>query len=169
MSDFSWKGKRKRRTRSHVIEDMSFNFLEYKVLQRNHMLARSTQREYGWDATLYHFASSGEIENGQVRIQLKATDRIDETKSHVSCRVSTKDLHYWYWEEQQIPFVLVLYEATRQRAFWISVRQHMEYLGIDLDPEQQTVDLRLPWANRVNVRTIDLMREMSLARYRRED
>ena len=48
-----WTGQRKRRTREHIIEEMSANFLERKVLQRGHMLVRAPQREYGWDATMF--------------------------------------------------------------------------------------------------------------------
>lgn len=168
MSGLAWEGTRKRRTREHVIEEMSFNFLERKVLQRSHLLARASHREYGWDATLFHFSPSGEIENGEVRIQLKATDQLDASKPYVACRVSTKDLHYWYWEDQQIPFVLVLYDAQRHRGFWISVRQHVDEYQIPMDPEQQTVELRIPWSNNISVRTIDQLRALSLKRVKRE-
>jgi len=44
----NWTGIRKRRIREHVIEEMSANFLERKVLQRGHMLVRAPQRKYGW-------------------------------------------------------------------------------------------------------------------------
>ncbi len=163
-----WKGGRKRRTRSHVIEDLSFNFVERKVLARSHMLVRAPQREYGWDATMFHFSPSGEIENGEVRIQLKGTDNLDRTKNYAHCRVSTKDLHYWYWEDQQLPFVLILFDVQQTAAFWISVRQHIDDHEIQLDPERQTVDLRIPWTNKVTVNTIDKLRQLSRDRFNRE-
>jgi len=168
MSGIFWNGERKKRTRAHVIEEMSFNFLERKVLARSHMLARAPQREYGWDATMFHFSPNGEIENGEIRIQLKATDHLDGNKAYVACRVSTKDLQYWYWEDQQIPFVLALYDAQRQRGFWIPIRQHVDELQIQIDPEQATVELRIPWSNKITLRTIDQLREMSLTRDRRD-
>ena len=138
MNGFDWRGNRKRRTREHIIEEMSFNFLERKVLERGHMLVRGPQREYGWDATMFHFAPpngappNGEIENGEIRIQLKATDNLDLERECAACRVQTKDLHFWYWEDQQ------------------------------------TIDLQIPWSNHVTLRTIDRFRELSLARINRE-
>jgi hypothetical protein len=169
MFTFAWIGPRKRRTREHVIEEMSVNFLERKVLERGHMLVRGPQREYGWDATMFHFSpESGEIENGEVRFQLKATDHLDSEREFATCRIQTKDLHYWYWEDQQIPFVLVLYDAQRQRGFWVALREYVDQWRLEIDPEQQTIDLRIPWSNQVTVRAIDRFREMSLARMGRE-
>jgi len=166
----NWQGLRKRRTREHVIEEMSANFLERKVLQRGHLLVRAPQREYGWDATMFHFSpESGEIENGEVRIQLKATDHLETTKQVVSCRVQTKDLHYWYWEDQQLPFVLVLYDARKHCGYWVHIRQHVDDNGLIIDPEQQTVDLKIPRTNLITVKTIDSFRRMSLSRLKRDE
>ena len=61
--------KRKRRTREHVIEDLSENHLERKVLLRGHLLRRPV-RDYGVDVTMFHFSETGEIENGEVRLSL---------------------------------------------------------------------------------------------------
>ncbi len=62
---------RKRRTFEHVLEDLSENHLERKVLMKGHVLRRP-RRDYGVDVTMFHYANSGEIENGEVRFQLKA-------------------------------------------------------------------------------------------------
>ena len=169
MFGAGWSGLRKRRTREHVIEEMSLNFLERKVLERGHMLVRGPQREYGWDATMFHFSpESGEIENGEVRIQVKATDHLDSERAFAVCRVQTRDLHYWYWEDQQIPFVVVLYDAQRHRGFWVAMRHFVEQRRLEIEPEQQTIELQIPWSNRLTVRAIDRFREMSLQRIKRE-
>ncbi len=65
MFPFDWSGERTHRTREHVIEEMSLNFLERKVLERGHQLVPATRREYGFDATMFHFSpETGEIDNG---------------------------------------------------------------------------------------------------------
>ena len=51
--------RRKRRTREHVIEDLSENHLERLVLLKGHVLRRPV-RDYGVDATMFHFADDGE-------------------------------------------------------------------------------------------------------------
>ena len=74
----NWKGEHARRTREQIIEELSLNFLEHKALERGHQLVPATKREYGYDATMFHFSpQTGEIENGEVRFQLKATDHLD--------------------------------------------------------------------------------------------
>jgi hypothetical protein len=148
---------------------MSLNFLERKVLERGHQLVPAPKREYGWDATMYHFSPGlGEIENGEVRFQLKATDRLNESKSFIRCKVSVKDLFYWYWEAQRIPFVLVLYDAQRHRAFWVDIRNYIDESQLSNKKTQQHLTVRIPSGNMVDVGTIDTFRAMSLARMARE-
>lgn len=169
MFPFDWSGSHGRRTREHVIEEMSVNFLERKVLQRGHQLVPAIRREYGCDATMFHFSpKTGAIENGEIRFQLKATDHLDRRKKHVTCRVSTKHLHYWYWEAQQFPFVLVLYDAKKHEGYWIAIRQYVDDLQLDLSPEQQTIEIQIPWKNKITVRTVDMFRALSLQRINRE-
>jgi hypothetical protein len=169
MSPFDWSGVRKRRTREHVIEEMSLNFLERKVLERGHQLVPATKREYGWDATMFHFSpESGEIENGEIRFQLKATDHLDVDREYAACSVAARDLHYWYWESQQLPFVLVLYDAKRHAGYWVDVRSHIEDSSFEFDREQKQSTIRIPCTNKITVKTIDQFREISLSRMNQE-
>jgi hypothetical protein len=169
MFPFDWTGEHKRRTREHIIEEMSLNFLERKVLERGHQLVPASRREYGWDATMFHFSpETGELENGEIRFQLKATDHLADDKPFAICQVATQDLHYWYWEAQRLPFVLVLYDAIRNRAYWLDIRRYIDDILSGLDIEQKTVQVRFPWTNKMTVKTIDLFRGMSLSRMARE-
>ena len=61
MDEFEETPQRKRRTFEHVLEDLSENFLERKVLKRGHVLRRP-KRDYGVDVTMFHYADNGEIE-----------------------------------------------------------------------------------------------------------
>lgn len=60
------KPQRKRRTREHILEDLSENHLERNVLLKGHVLRRP-ERDYGVDVSMFHFADDGTIENGEVR------------------------------------------------------------------------------------------------------
>jgi hypothetical protein len=88
--------QRKVRTDEHVMADLSYNFLERKVLQRGHWLD-APRNDYGIDATMFHHNSRGEIENGEVRFQLKSTHKAAWTGDGKSLlqRASTKDIRYW--------------------------------------------------------------------------
>ena len=166
MFPFDWSGERTHRTREHVIEEMSLNFLERKVLERGHQLVPATRREYGYDATMFHFSpETGEIENGEVRFQLKATDHLNTAAEYAICpAIETRHLHYWYWESQKLPFILVLYDASRHRGYWVDVRQYIDNVLGGLDPDQKTTTIRMPWANKITVKTIDRFRTISLKR-----
>jgi hypothetical protein len=112
----------------------------------------------------------GEIENGEVRFQLKATDQLDEEGEFALCpAIETRHLHYWYWEAQRLPFVLVLYDAARHRGYWVDIRRHIDEVLTGLDPDQKTTTIRIPRSNTISVKSIDQFRAMSLARMQAEE
>ncbi len=160
--------QRKVRTSAHVIADLSYNFLERKVLQRGHWLDAPTN-DYGIDATMFHHNAQGEIENGEVRFQLKATARLKTSsdKSWISQRVETQHLRYWYFE--LYPVILVVFDAEKDRAYWLHVQACVDERPKLMDLDSETVSLRIPVANVLSERAIDRFRQLSLetsARYR---
>lgn len=153
--------QKKRRTREHVIADLSYNFLERKVLQRGHWLD-APQNDYGVDAIMFHHNKAGGIENGEVRFQLKATDRIRLNKDgrSISQIVALKDLRYWYFETY--PLILVLYDALRNRAFWLHVQDYVNQHPKIMDSTSSTISLRIPTSARLTLSAIDRFRNASL-------
>jgi Domain of unknown function (DUF4365) len=150
----------KRRTRQHVIEEQSVNFLERQALRRGHQLLRPSQREYGWDATMYHFSPEGFVENGEVRFQCKATDhlRFVENGEAVAVRVDARDLLYWQWDF--CPFVLIVYDARKGRAYWVHIREYAASKGVP--GTQESLTIRIPVRQKLSLRAIDLFRTLSL-------
>lgn len=158
-----WAGKRKRRPREHVIAEMGVNFLERQALRRGHQLRRVPEPEYGTDALMLHFSpNTREVENGWIEFQVKATDDLKfvEGGKSVACTVEMAHIHYWYWETAH-PFILVLYDVRKHRAFWIDIQCYIDEHGIE---DRQTLTVRIPVKNRLTVRAIDLFRKKSLAR-----
>jgi hypothetical protein len=167
MAPADWSGTRKRRTRGHIIADLSVNFLERQVLQRGHQLLRVPQPEYGTDAIMNHFSpDTGEIENGRVEFQLKATDHlqlVDDGKS-ITCTVEMAHLQYWYYGIAH-PFVLIEYDAQTNRAYWLDVQAYVDHRNLVEElPASDSVTLRIPVRNKVTLRAIDRFRALSLAR-----
>ena len=163
MKRSGWSGHRKRRPREHVIADMGVNFLERQVLRRGHQLRRVPEPEYGTDALMLHFSrETGEIENGWVEFQVKATDepRFIDGGMAVAVTVEMAHARYWYWEAAH-PFILVLYDAQKHRAFWIDIQGYLDDHGIE---DTQTFTVRIPVRNKLTVSAIDRFRSMSLAR-----
>jgi len=152
---------RKRRTREHVIEDLSENYLEQLVLLSGHVLRRPS-RDYGVDVTMFHFAENGEIENGEVRFQLKATEclKLVGDGKTISLPIKSSDLHYWSMEFY--PFILVVYDATEGVAYWLDVQEHVDQNFDRVDLDQQTVNVRVPVSNRLTMEAISRFRSKSL-------
>lgn len=97
-----------------------------------------------------------------VEFQVKATDKlrfVDKGKC-VSCVVETAHCRYWYWEVAH-PFILVLYDAQKHRAFWIDVQRYVDEHVIE---DKETVAIWIPTKNRLSLFAIDRFRKMSLAR-----
>lgn len=144
-----------------MIADLSYNFLERKVLQRGHWLD-SPRNDYGIDATMFHHNQRGEVESGEVRFQLKATGklRISRDGEWIPQVVEIRDLRYWYFEPY--PVIIVVYDAVRNRAFWLHVQDFADRNPRLMESTAESVTLRIPIRNMVNLRAIDRFRKLSL-------
>ena len=153
--------ERKVRTREHVIADLSYNYLERKVLGRGHWLD-APRNDYGIDATMFHHNERGEIENGEVRFQLKATDAAKPSRegNWIPLRVDAKDLRYWCLEV--FPVIIVLYEASKDRAWWLHIQDYLDRNPKIMASDADKTTLRIPTSNKLTARSIDRFRELSL-------
>lgn len=151
-------GERKRRERSHVIADLSVNHVERQILRCWHSVER-IEHDYGIDLLMFTYGESREIENGYVAFQLKATDELKvlARKQVIAYRVSMADLKYWMFEP--MPVILVVYDAKRNRAFWIYVQHYLEQNPPDeaIDP-QDSWTVHIPLAQRLNRYAIEKFR-----------
>jgi hypothetical protein len=120
--------ERKRRTREHVLADLSANFVEKQALLCWFTVER-VRLDYGIDLVMQTFSRHGEVESGRLFFQLKATDRLKHTAngSAVKCRIERADLLHWL--EEAFPVVLVLYDAKADTAYWVYIQQHFGSLA----------------------------------------
>jgi hypothetical protein len=105
--------QRKRRTREHVIADLSVNHLERHALLCGYSVER-VANDYGIDLRIYTYNQDGEIENGEIQLQLKATDdiKIVSRTGMVSFRLDRADSITWLHEP--MPVFLVVYDAAAE-------------------------------------------------------
>jgi hypothetical protein len=68
---------KKRRTREHIIADLSVNFVERQALLTGFSVERIVH-DYGMDLVLYTYSDQGEVEPGEIYLQLKATEQAQD-------------------------------------------------------------------------------------------
>ena len=134
--------RRKRRTRAHVIADLSANHVERHVLLAGYTVEH-IHKDYGYGMTMSTYDPNGQIENGQVLIQLKATDHLRTTARGraAACRVDVADLATW--RHEWVPVILILYDASIDRAHWLCVQKHFGAAGWTASMDQRGA-LRCP-------------------------
>jgi hypothetical protein len=138
-----------------VISDLSVNHVERHILRRG-FSAERVAHDYGTDVLMFTYSDAGEIENGHVEFQLKATDhlKLSPDARTIAVRVASVDLKLWLWEP--FPVILIVYDATKDRAFWLYVQSYANNQGIT--DATETVTLRVPANNRLNRSAIDQFR-----------
>jgi hypothetical protein len=138
---------RKRRTREHVIADLCANHVERHALLCTFAVER-TYHDYGVDLSLTTYTRRGDIESGLILIQLRATDRpkLIAGGSTFACRLERS--HLAHWLDEPMPFILVLYDARKDVAYWLYLQAYFEAQdGFDLARAAQRITVPIPRRN----------------------
>src|SRR4051812_40175764 len=114
---------RKKRTRAHVIADLSVNHVERFILDAGHTVQRM-EKDYGYDLLLTTFDEQGYVEPYFVPMQLKAAESLLAIGSDYVFDLDYRDVNLWIRERE--PVILILYDATRRRAYWVCVQRYFE-------------------------------------------
>jgi len=143
-------GPRKRRTREHIIADLSVNHVERHVLRAGYTIQR-IDHDYGIDLVLHTFNAAGEYESGELLIQVKATERVKvktQTQQHViPWRLQRADLLSWLHEP--LPVILIVYDATQDQSWWLYLQRYFGRPGPVLRL-RTTVTVHVPLQNRLD-------------------
>jgi len=148
---------RKRRTRGHVIADLSVNHVERQVLLAGNTLERIFS-DYGLDLQMWTFNEHGEVQQGFVLFQIKATDdlRLVQVRQFVAVRIERRD--YRFWSTLAVPVILVVYDAVNDRAFWIHVQEHAQAEASRTIVEfSSSLTIRIPVSQRITVEAVQVM------------
>src|SRR5437016_12354570 len=91
--------RKKKRTRQHVIADLSANHVERQALLCGYSVERRVH-DYGIDLVILTYDAQGNVENGEILVQLKATDhpRLLSKGRYIACRIKRADLRTWLHE-----------------------------------------------------------------------
>ena len=145
---------RKRRTREHIIADLSVNHVERHALLCGYTLERF-RHDYGIDLVLFTYDQEGQVEDESVFLQVKASDalRLRKGQESFSFRIDRRDLVHWL--AQMMPVILIVYNAQTDVAYWLYVQSYIRNLaGFNLFTAGKSVTVEFSLTNRVNARAI---------------
>jgi hypothetical protein len=160
---------RKRRTRSHVLADLSANHVERFALQSGFAVDPFRQ-DYGLDLAIFTFDEHGYLESGVIWIQLKATDHVKTKRDDDSVLVRLDRRDILAWTAEQYPVILVLYDAKLDRAYWLSIHAYFGNENAFAKLHGKTITIPIPAANLINEQAMrDFAREKATIFTRRGD
>lgn len=143
-----------------MLKDLSINYVERRIFLCGFAVNRLFT-DYGIDLGMMTFTQTGEVENGSIFFQVKATDspNILRDGKTISVRVDVADLKAW--QEEWAPIILVLYDGQTDRAWWLYVQKYLDEKNVSLDDigiDQDRVTIRIPNGNRLNQRAMERFR-----------
>lgn len=147
---------RKKRPREHIIADLSVNYVERYVLLCGYSVER-IEYDYGYDLVIFTYNAGGEIENGQIYVQLKATDSLSilADQKTITFTITRSDLELWLVEP--MPCILIVYDAKNSQAYWLYIQAYFESIeGFDLANVGDSVTVRLSKENILNIQAIKI-------------
>jgi hypothetical protein len=132
----------KRRTREHVLEDLSINHVEGVILHEGHTVQRIDD-DYGYDLFVTTFDAKGFPEQGVVFLQVKAAEKHQIVKTDFVFDLDVRDYNLWIREE--MPVILILFDAAREQAVWLPVQRYFRS-DVSRRPRKgaKTVRVRIP-------------------------
>jgi hypothetical protein len=145
----------KRRTREHVIADLSINHAERFILKCGHVCLE-VSRDYGYDLMVFTHDANGEPEKGHFYIQLKASENLRwiQAGAVISFRAEWRDLRHW--QAELLPVILIVYEVSTDKAYWLYVQRYLHRVLIPSD--QETMSLAIPAENVLDEAAVERLR-----------
>lgn len=137
---------KKKRPRTHIIADLSVNYVERYIFLCGYSVER-VEYDYGYDLIIFTYNHQDEIENGQIYVQLKATDslRIIE-QNKIAFSLSRSDLELWLLEPMLCIFIV--YDAQTNQAYWLYLQAYFDkLLNFNLDKIGDSFTIYIPREN----------------------
>jgi hypothetical protein len=152
---------RKRRTREHVLEDVSINHVARFFLHEGHTVQR-IDADYGYDLFVTTFDKKGYAEQGVIFVQLKAAETLPRVGPNYVFDLDVRDYNQWIRED--MPVILTLFDARREQAFWLAIQQYFS-ADITRRPRKgaKTVRVHVPVSQVLDRTAVAAIRELKRA------
>ncbi len=137
-----------------MIADLSVNYVERFVLLCGHTIEKFTS-DYGYDLIICTYSDNGELENGNIYVQLKATENIRLTDGGQSASFSLEKKDLVTWLSEPLPVILIVYDAVRDCAYWLYIQEYFENKkNFDIKKVKKYQNVSIPVKNRVSRRSV---------------
>ena len=132
---------------------MSFHYIAFLVVKCGFVI-EGTREDYGYDAYIEFYAANGEVETGNVFVQLKATDDINRyiTSKGISYPIDMRDFDLW--ADNPYPVYFVVFDSGTETAYWMYFQKYIEEKGLtSADISTDSFTIHLDRASRFDVAT----------------
>ena len=131
------------------------NHIERRIIDEGHTVERNVS-DYGYDLVMFTYDNRGYAEEGLVKIQLKASERLVPSADEFTFDIDIRD--YALWTAEPMPVILILFDASKRRAYWIYVQRY--FASPSRKPKQgaKTVRVRIPKSQVVSRSAVRKMR-----------
>jgi hypothetical protein len=144
------KPLRKRRTREHIIADLSVNHVERHTLLCG-FVVQVLFRDYGIDLELYTFNKKGEAQAEAILLQLKASDQLRLRKGQAPFRFRVERRARARWLAEPMPVILIVYDARKETAYWLYIQSYFRWQeDFNIFAAGKTVTVTVPTGNVVD-------------------
>ena len=157
--------ERPARTREHYIADLSLNHVERFALLEGFTVI-PPHNDYGYDAAIktYDYKDnmrfeSGDMETGDIYLQLKATDKLNVLRDGATMSFPISRKHVELWREEVMPVILIVYDAATETAYWLYAQRYFKSPALQMTAHQQEVAVHIPKANVVDQKAMQTFRE----------
>jgi hypothetical protein len=133
-----------------MIGDLGIHHVEGFVL-RSGYTAERVHHDYGIDLVMTTYDTNGQAENGEVLMQVKATEslRLLKKTPALTWPVSRADLARWLGEP--MPVILVVYGVVQDKAYWLYIQRYFAGGRVfRLARGAATINVRIPTVNLLN-------------------
>ena len=147
-----------RRTKQHLIADLSVNHVERIFLEAGHV-PMGIPKDYGYDLTVTTHNSNGFAESGLIYLQLKAARRLKQASSGNGYKFSIHRKHYNLWRNEPAPVFLIRYCATTKRAYYLYLQPYFQAHGSLFKNGAKSATIFIPHSHTFDATAVKYMHE----------
>lgn len=126
-------------------------------MRRSGYTAQRLERDYGYDLLLLTYDKEGYAEPDFLWLQIKAAESLPAVGADYVFDLDIRD--YRLWTLEKMPVILILFDASRRRAYWLHIQQYFRERAARQPPKgAKTVRVRVSKRQVVNRRAIAQMR-----------